>query len=64
MSEIHEQYFESLYESQMKCVNNSLTRDAKRVILDLMNVIVDNAPSKEKDGAVEHALGWLKNNPQ
>ena len=64
MSEIHEQYFESLYESQMQCVNNSLTRDAKRVILDLMNVIVDNAPSKEKDGAVEHALGWLKNNPQ
>ena len=64
MSEIHEQYFESLYESQMQCVNNSLTRDARRVILDLMNVIVDNAPSKEKDGAVEHALGWLKNNPQ
>ena len=63
MSEIHNQYFESLYESQMKCVNNSLTRNAKRVILDLMNVIVDNAPGKEKDVAVEHALGWLKNNP-
>tara|TARA_R110002153_G_scaffold238384_1_gene392715 strand:+ start:620 stop:814 length:195 start_codon:yes stop_codon:yes gene_type:complete len=63
MSEIHNQYFESLYESQMKCVNNSITRDAKRVILDLMNVIVDNAPGKEKDGAVEHALGWLKDNP-
>ena len=63
MSEIHNQYFESLYESQMKCVNNSITRDAKRVILDLVNVIVDESPNKEKDGAIEHALGWLKNNP-
>ena len=62
MSELHEQYFESLYESQMKSINNSTIRDAKRVILDLMNVVVDNAPTKEKDGAVEHALGWLKNN--
>ena len=62
MSELHEQYFESLYESQMKSINNSTIRDAKRVILDLMNVVVDNAPEKEKDGAVEHALGWLKNN--
>tara|TARA_B110000902_G_C13898884_1_gene433560 strand:+ start:206 stop:400 length:195 start_codon:yes stop_codon:yes gene_type:complete len=64
MSELHEQYFERQYQEQMQCINNSITRDAKRVILDLMNVIVDNAPSKEKDGAVEHALGWLKNNPQ
>jgi predicted phosphatase len=62
MSELHEQHFESLYESQMKSINNSTIRDAKRVILDLMNVVVDNAPTKEKDGAVEHALGWLKNN--
>ena len=62
MSELHKQYFESLYESQMKSINNSTIRDAKRVILDLMNVVVDNAPTKEKDGAVEHALGWLKNN--
>tara|TARA_R110000822_G_scaffold262545_2_gene386903 strand:- start:262 stop:456 length:195 start_codon:yes stop_codon:yes gene_type:complete len=62
MSELHKQYFESLYEFQMKSINNSTIRDAKRVILDLMNVVVDNAPTKEKDGAVEHALGWLKNN--
>tara|TARA_R110001606_G_scaffold368814_1_gene524733 strand:+ start:455 stop:649 length:195 start_codon:yes stop_codon:yes gene_type:complete len=63
MSELHEQYFERQYQEQMQCVNNSITRDAKRVILDLMNVIVDKAPVKEKDGAIEHALGWLKNNP-
>jgi hypothetical protein len=63
IDELHNQYFEELYNSQMKCINNSITRDAKRVILDLMNVIVDKAPSKEKDGAVEHALEWLKNNP-
>lgn len=63
MNTLHDQYFEELYNSQMKCVNNSITRDAKRVILDLMNVIVDDASNKEKDGAVEHALGWLKNNP-
>jgi hypothetical protein len=63
MPEPYEQYFEKQYQEEMKCVNNSLTRDAKRVILDLMNVIVDNAPVKEKDGAVEHALGWLKDNP-
>ena len=32
------------------------------MLKELMNVVVDNAPTKEKDGAVEHALGWLKNN--
>jgi hypothetical protein len=63
MSEVHEQYFESLYESQMKCVNNSITRDARRVILDLVNVTVSKTPVREVDKAVEHALGWLKNNP-
>ena len=44
IDELHNQYFEELYNSQMKCINNSITRDAKRVILDLMNVIVDKAP--------------------
>jgi len=63
VDELHNKYFEELYNSQMKCINNSITRDAKRVILDLMNVIVDKAPNREKDKAVEHALGWLSNNP-
>ena len=62
MDELHNQYFEELYNSQMKCINNGITRDAKRVILDLVNVIVDKAPVEQKDGAIEHALEWLKNN--
>ena len=43
MSEIHEQYFESLYESQMQFVDNTnkvVVRDARRVILDLVNITV------------------------
>ena len=62
MNEIHKQLFESMHNTQMTSINESIIRDARRVILDLMNVVVDNAPTKEKDGAVEHALGWLKNN--
>ena len=64
MSELHEQYFEGLYDSQMKCVNNAIIKDAKTVILKLilyMNTS-DKGINLEKDEAVLEALKWLKNN--
>ena len=41
MSELHEQYFERQYQEQMQCVNNSITRDAKRVKINIGKQIVN-----------------------
>jgi len=64
MSELHEQYFESMHNTQMTSINESIIRDARRVILGLLTQVRanhrDNIP--EKDNTVLNALEWLKNN--
>ena len=62
MNEIHKQFFENMHNTQTTSINESIIRDARRVIKDLVNVIVSDVPTTEVDGAIEHALGWLKNN--
>ena len=65
MNEIHKQLFESMHNKQMTSINESIIKDARKVILKLilyMNT-TDKGISPEKDEAVLDALKWLKNNP-
>ena len=65
MNEIHKQLFESMHNTQMTSINESIIKDARKVILKLilyMNT-TDKGISPEKDEAVLDALKWLKNNP-
>ena len=64
MNEIHKQLFESMHNTQMTSINESIIKDARKVILKLilyMNT-TDKGISPEKDEAVLDALKWLKNN--
>ena len=65
MNKIHKQLFESMHNTQMTSINESIIKDARKVILKLilyMNT-TDKGISPEKDEAVLDALKWLKNNP-
>ena len=65
MNKIHKQLFESMHNTQMTSINESIIKDARKVILKLilyMNT-TDKGISPEKDEAVLNALKWLKNNP-
>ena len=65
MNEIHKQLFENMHNTQMTSINESIIKDARKVILKLM--LYMNTTNKdigpEKDEAVLNALKWLKNNP-
>ena len=64
MNEIHSQLFESMHNTQMTSINESIIKDARKVILGLLTQVRvnhrDNIP--EKDNTVLNALEWLKNN--
>ena len=65
MNEIHKKLFEGMHNTQMTSINESIIKDARKVILKLilyMNT-TDKGISPEKDEAVLDALKWLKNNP-
>lgn len=64
MNEIHKQLFESMHNTQMTSINESIIKDARKVILGLLTQVSgnhrDNIPGK--DNAILDALKWLKNN--
>ena len=64
MNEIHKQLFESMHNTQMTSINESIIKDARKVILKLMLYMntTNKGISPEKDEAILNALEWLKNN--
>ena len=65
MNEIHKQLFESMHNIQMTSINESIIKDARKIILNLLlyaqsGAMGDEAPGR--DEAVLNALEWLKNN--
>jgi hypothetical protein len=64
MNEIHKQLFESMHNTQITSINESIIKDARKVILGLVTHVDandrDDIPGK--DEAVLNALEWLKNN--
>ena len=64
MNEIHKQLFESMHNTQMTSINESIIKDARKVILGRLTQVSgnhrDNIPGK--DNAILDALKWLKNN--
>ena len=65
MNEIHKQLFESMHNTQMTSINESIIKDARKIILNLLlyaqsGAMGDEAPGR--DEAVLNALEWLKNN--
>ena len=64
MNEIHKQLFESMHNTQMTSINESIIKDARKVILKLilyMNTS-DKGMNTKKDESILEALKWLKNN--
>ena len=64
MNEIHDQLFKSMQNTQIASINESIIKDAKKVILGLLPHITDQNRhnSSESDNAILNALEWLKNN--
>jgi len=64
MNEIHKQLFESMHNTQMTSINESIIKDARKVILGLIAHVSDQNRhnSSESDNAILNALEWLKNN--
>ena len=64
MNEIHKQLFESMHNTQMTSINESIIKDARKVILGLLPYVSDQNRhnSSESDNAILNALEWLKNN--
>ena len=64
MNEIHKQLFESMHNTQMTSINESIIKDARKVILGLIKHVSDQNRhnSSESDNAILNALEWLKNN--
>ena len=64
MNEIQKQHFESMHNTQMTSINESIIKDARKVILGLLTQVStdhrDDVPGK--DDVVLDALEWLKNN--
>ena len=64
MSEIHKQFFEDMHNTQMTSINESIIKDARKVILGLLTQVNkdhrNDVPGK--NNAVLDALEWLKNN--
>ena len=64
MNEIHKKLFEGMHNTQMTSINESIIKDARKVILGLLTQVSsdhrDDVPGK--DNAVLNALEWLKNN--
>ena len=64
MNEIHKQLFESMRNTQMTSINESIIKDARKVILGLLTQVSSNHRDDiaGKDNIVLEALKWLKNN--
>ena len=64
MNNIHKQLFESMHNTQMTSINESIIKDARKVILGLLAHVSDQNRhnSSESDNAILMALEWLKNN--
>ena len=64
MNEIHKQLFESMHNTQMTSINESIIKDARKVILGLLAHVSDQNRhnSSESDNTILNALEWLKNN--
>tara|TARA_R100001594_G_scaffold148316_1_gene203210 strand:+ start:296 stop:496 length:201 start_codon:yes stop_codon:yes gene_type:complete len=64
MNEIHKQLFESMHNTQITSINESIIKDARKVILGLVTHVDANDRNDihGKDEAVLNALEWLKNN--
>ena len=64
MNEIHKQLFESMHNTQMTSINESIIKDARKVILKLVKHISSHNSNNtlQADDAVLNALEWLKNN--
>ena len=63
MNNIHEQFFKDMHNTQMTSINESIIKDARKVISNLMLYIsAEHGDVKGKDQAVLNALEWLKNN--
>ena len=64
MNEIHKQLFESMHNTQMTSINESIIKDARKAILGLLSHVSDQNRhnSSESDNAILNALEWLKNN--
>lgn len=64
MNNIHEQLFKSMHNTQMTSINESIIKDARKVILGLITHVSDQNRhnSSESDNAILNALEWLKNN--
>jgi len=64
MNNIHKQLFESMHNTQMTSINESIIKDARKVILGLITHVSDQNRhnSSESDNAILNALEWLKNN--
>ena len=64
MNEIHKQLFESMHNTQITSINESIIKDARKVILGLLTQVNkdhrNDVPGK--NNAVLDALEWLKNN--
>jgi len=64
MNNIHEQFFKDMHNTQMTSINESIIKDARKVILGLLTQVStdhrDDIPGK--DDVVLDALEWLKNN--
>ena len=64
MEKIHKQLFESMHNTQMTSINESIIKDARKVILGLLAHVSNQNRhnSSESDNAILNALKWLKNN--
>ena len=64
MNNIHKQLFESMHNTQMTSINESIIKDARKVILGLVTQVSGRHrnDTSEADDAVLNALEWLKNN--
>ena len=64
MNELHKQLFEGMHNTQMTSINESIIKDARKVILGLLAHVSDQNRhnSSESDNAILNALEWLKNN--
>tara|TARA_R110002051_G_scaffold238547_1_gene299304 strand:- start:319 stop:519 length:201 start_codon:yes stop_codon:yes gene_type:complete len=64
MNEIHSQLFESMHNTQMTSINESIIKDARKVILRLLTQVSGDHRNDMpgKDNAILGALEWLKNN--
>ena len=64
MNNIHKQLFESMHNTQMASINESIIKDARKVILKLVTHVGsrNRNDTSEADDAVLNALEWLKNN--